>query len=52
MTDDAYPKTIINAAKVARLGTVELECKLGPSFLGGTGHLFLGAGRQAFCSSK
>ncbi len=27
MTDDTYPKTIINTARVARLATVDLECK-------------------------
>jgi len=27
MTDDTYPKTIINTARVARLSTVDLECK-------------------------
>lgn len=27
MTDDTYPKTIINTARVARLTTVDLECK-------------------------
>jgi predicted esterase len=27
MTDDTYPTTIINTAKVARLATVDLECK-------------------------
>ena len=27
MTDDRYPKTIINTARIARLATVDLECK-------------------------
>jgi nitroimidazol reductase NimA-like FMN-containing flavoprotein (pyridoxamine 5'-phosphate oxidase superfamily) len=27
MTGDTYPKTIINTARVARLSTVDLECK-------------------------
>ena len=27
MTDDIYPKTIINTARLARLATVDLECK-------------------------
>ena len=27
MIDDTYPKTIINKARVARLATVDLECK-------------------------
>jgi PPOX class probable F420-dependent enzyme len=27
MADDTYPKTIINTARVARLSTVDLECK-------------------------
>ena len=27
MTGDTYPKTIINTARIARLATVDLECK-------------------------